>query len=192
MERAKNMLRRLSALLSAALLLQVLTSLAISSLAAHDGAKNCLHCQRHSACTKVCRLVCEEKKVEVTLWGCETEEFCVPGPSSPGGEHCESVDSKSEKGLNQKVCSQPKKFVWTAWTAGCAKVFTKKKLMKRTTTKTIPSYKWVVEDVCEKCQSQLKHPDKVVLDKLPAVPPEFSQLPLVIAAEPALQLVDQK
>ncbi len=37
------------------------------------------------------------------------------------------VDSASDKGLNAKVSSQPKKFVWTNWTAGGAKLFTKKK-----------------------------------------------------------------
>ncbi len=78
------MFREQSAFLSAGMLLLVLACMLVPTLAAHEGERPCLHCHRHADCTKVCRLVCEEKKVEVTLWGCETEEFCVPGPKSSG------------------------------------------------------------------------------------------------------------
>ena len=30
---------------------------------------------------------------------------------------------------------------------------TKKKLMKKTETVTVPSYKWVVEDLCDNCEA---------------------------------------
>jgi hypothetical protein len=43
--------------------------------------------------------------------------------------------------------------VWTEWVPGCATIRTRKKLMKQTITKTIPSYKWVVEDLCPHCHA---------------------------------------
>lgn len=51
-----------------------------------------------------------------------------------------------------KVCSQPKRIVWTSWIPGCGQeIYTKRKLMKKTVTKTVPSFKWVVEDLCSEC-----------------------------------------
>ena len=50
-------------------------------------------------------------------------------------------------------CYEPKKFSWTQWTpGGCPTLFTKQKLMKKVVTKTVPSYKWVVEDLCAECE----------------------------------------
>jgi hypothetical protein len=50
------------------------------------------------------------------------------------------------------VCSKPKAFVWYDWIPGCSKhIYTKKKLMKKTVVKTVPSFKWVVEDLCPRC-----------------------------------------
>ena len=34
---------------------------------------------------------------------------------------------------------------------GGAKIYTKTKLMKKVETVTVPSYKWVVEDMCVQC-----------------------------------------
>ena len=112
----------------------------------------CAHCGRDHLCQKVCRLVCEEKKITTTCWGCKEEDFCIPGPSKPGCKHCEMV---CDEGCDPKApCVQPKRLVWREWIpGGCATVYTKKKLMKRTVTTTVPSYKWVVEDLCPQCES---------------------------------------
>jgi hypothetical protein len=132
-------------------------------------AHGCQHCGCKEPCQKVCRLVCEEKKVEVTCWGCKVEEFCIPGPSKPGCKHCETVCDFSAGDNDQKApCASPKKFVWTEWIPGCATIHTRKKLMKRTVIQTIPSYKWVVEDLCDKCESSLL-PVEIGADS--AVPP---------------------
>ncbi len=117
----------------------------------------CAHCQESCACRKVCRLVCEEKKVEVACWGCKCEEFCVPERSTKGGKHCEIVCADCGSGENGCDCSTPhaaaKRFAWFDWRPGCAKIFTKKKLMKKIETVKVPSYKWVVEDLCPKCEA---------------------------------------
>jgi hypothetical protein len=116
-------------------------------------AMSCDMCKSSAPCNKVCRLVREEKKIEVTCWGCECEEFCVPGPSKPGCTHCEKVCEFCEK--DSETVTRPKKFVWTNWIPGCADMHTRKKMMKRTIIKTVPSYKWVVEDLCESCHASL-------------------------------------
>jgi hypothetical protein len=52
-----------------------------------------------------------------------------------------------------KPHAKPKKFVWTDWTPGCAKIFSKKVLLQKKITKTVPSYKWVVEELCPTCEA---------------------------------------
>lgn len=114
------------------------------------GEGNCAHCGCACACQKVCRLVCEEKKVEIVCWGCKHEDFCLPGPGERGCKHCETVCD------DPTVCNKPKDFVWYDWIAGCASLHTKTKLMKKTITKKVPSYKYVVEDLCEGCKAKVE------------------------------------
>jgi hypothetical protein len=115
-------------------------------------AGECCKCGCPQA-TRVCRRVCEEKKVTVTLWGVAEEDFCVPGPSKPGCEYCEMVGDPKEN--DKTPCYSPKKLAWTEWLpSGCPTLFTKKKLMKKTVTKTVPTYKWVVEDLCAECEEK--------------------------------------
>ena len=100
-------------------------------------------------CRKTCRLVQEDRKITNTCWGMECEDFCVPGPSTPDCRQCDTVCNSVP---GDKVCSQPKRLVWTSWIPGCgSEIFTKRKLMKKTVTKTVPSFKWVVEDLCAEC-----------------------------------------
>ena len=119
---------------------------------AHAGKRHCAHCGRHACCEKVCRLVREDKKVEIVCWGCECEDFCVPGHSEPGCKHCKTVCASC--GGDGEPCAEPKRFVWTEWVPGCATIFTKKKLMKKTVTEKVPSFTWVVEDLCSHCEDE--------------------------------------
>jgi hypothetical protein len=105
-----------------------------------------------ATCRQVCRLVSEEKKVEVECWGCKREQFCVAGPSKPGCKHCDCVCTAcDEKSAGSTVCAKPKRFVWFDWLAGCAQCYTRTKLMKKTVTVTVPSHKWVIEELCADC-----------------------------------------
>jgi hypothetical protein len=141
--------------------------LAVESTAAFG----CDHCGQVCPCQKTCRLVCETKKVEITCWGCKCEDFCIPGPSKPGCKHCEWVCEECDAACDPKgVHTQAKKFVWTEWVPGCATMHTRKKLMKKTITKTIPSYKWVVEDLCPKCQAHAQSAAVPVGTELPQPP----------------------
>lgn len=137
------------------------TLVAIALLAAargsDPGGSRCASCRCEKPCQKIGRLVCEEKEVEVTCWGCQCENFALPGPSRPGCKHCDDVcqfcDERAQADAKENpVCSQPHKFVWRDWIPNPnAKVFTKKKLMKKVVKHKVPSYKWVVEDLCADC-----------------------------------------
>lgn len=125
-----------------------------SVVAGENSCPRCAHCGRAAECQKTCRLVCEEKKVTVVCWGSKKEDFCIPGPSRPGCKQTEWVCDEDDP---QAPCAQPKKFVWTDWIPSCdAKLHTRTKLMKKTVTKKLPSYKWVVEEVCADCEKQLE------------------------------------
>lgn len=152
-----------------ALLLALLTTLtaATSALA----GEHCGHCGCRACCEKVCRLVVEEKKVDIVCWGCKSEDFCLPGPSSRGCKNCEEVCDFCDEQDAKAPYAQPKKFVWYDWIpTPCADVHTKKKLMKKTVTKKVPSYKWVVEDLCPECEQKAVGAPIVAGVEVPAPP----------------------
>lgn len=139
-------------LISRRALLLTGSALLLRPLAVLANAGHCNHCRCRSTCKKYCRLVYEEKKVEVVCWGGKCEDFCLPGPSKRGCKHCEIVcdDCNNKEG----VIAKPKRFVWYDWVPGCATdIRTKNKLMKKVEIKKIPSYKWVVEDLCGDCRN---------------------------------------
>jgi hypothetical protein len=117
---------------------------------AAQGGDRCAHCGCQG-CEQVCRLVREDKKVSITCWGSKCEDFCSPGKSCRQDRHCEEVCDECDG----EVGAAPKKFFWFDWMPGCARnVYTKKKLMKKTVEKKIPSYKWIIEDLCPACQAK--------------------------------------
>lgn len=136
----------------------------------------CAHCGGMGGCRKVCRLVCEDKKITTTCWGIKREDFCVPGPSIFGGKNCEMVcDDETDP---KSPCVQPKKFVWNSWIPGsCGTVYTKNKLMKRTITKTVPSFKWVVEELCSQCEANCETPEVPAGVIVPAPPVTDAKIP---------------
>lgn len=141
------------------------------------GGGLCHHCRCHASCRKVCRLVCEEKKVEIVCWGGKCEEFCLPPPSKPKCRHCELICGTCESCAKEGVSAKPKKFVWFEWIPGCAtRLATKNKLMKKVVTKKVPTYKWVLEDLCGKCESACLGAEIPADVELP--PPPLADVPL--------------
>ncbi|MFN8857163.1 MAG: hypothetical protein ACK50P_16475 [Planctomycetaceae bacterium] len=138
-------LRLLSSFVAAFLLL---FSLAADQVWAYT--RNCQRCGCGS-CSKVCRLVCEDKKVTVTCWGVQEEDFCVPGRGVEQCQHCEEVcECQDAEG---EVSSRPRMFSWKEWQpCGDPEIRTKRKLMRKTVTKKVPTYKWVIQDLCEECR----------------------------------------
>jgi hypothetical protein len=102
-----------------------------ASLTAADECCDCCKCQ--ASCCKVCRCVPTTKQVPKTVYCCECEDFCVPGPST-----CCVVCDDCGKHHN-------------VYTPNCAHVRTRKKLVKETKTEEVKTYKWVVETLCPNC-----------------------------------------
>jgi hypothetical protein len=176
-----NTFSRLSMALmtSAVLFLTVLTVRA--------GSICCHRCGREG-CQKVCRLVCDEKELEVNCWDSKCEEFCVPGPCRLGCKHCvpacggcgsagtdgncETCKACGGAGGRPDASPSGKMFVWRDTIPGCGKVFTQKKLMKKVEKKKIKIYKWVLEDLCSDCQSKSKSAAVAEGTSVPPVPEE--------------------
>ena len=149
----------------------VVGSVGVGAAVADEGACQCRHCGSAVPCHKVCRLVYEEKKVEVFCWGTKEEEFCVPGPSCRGDKHCEMLcdtcGDKSSAGIQVK----PKKFVWYEWIPGTsAKAYTRTKLMRGLTTVKVPSHKWVLDEMCAECVARCERPVVAPGTEVPAPP----------------------
>jgi hypothetical protein len=149
---------------SVALLLSV-------AITAESRAQHCARCGTPHDCCKICRLEKSERKVSIVCWGVECEDFCVPGPSHRGDKHCETVCTPNDPHCGG-VASQAKPWVWFDWLPSCsAQMYTRKKLMKRTITRTVPSYKWVVEDLCPRCEKNLPPLELPASQSLPPPPP---------------------
>jgi hypothetical protein len=109
----------------------------------------------HPACGKVCRLVCEKKKLTSICYGCKSEDRCLPGPSIRGCKHCAVCDgncaAKSAADCNE--CRPQCKFCWYDWfPCGCAETRSICKLKKYQAEKEIAWYHWEVVDAgCCNC-----------------------------------------
>lgn len=162
------------ALLLQAYSLAVALGLACPTMAA---AGHCSHCQQRHSCRKVCRLVRKDRTITVTCWGCREEDFCMPGPSQRKCRHCEAVCNSASDTCD--VCAQSKRLVWTEWLPGSrAHLMTRRKLMKRTVTRTVPGYQWVVEDLCAACESTARDAEIVTsATEQVHVPPPPSGVP---------------
>ncbi len=136
-------------------------------------AGKCCHCGSCAPCKKVCRIVCEMKKVEITCWDVECEDFCplLPrlgrDPCSPSASSdctpepsCCGSCGPCTSGCPERCIKPPK----------CGLMRTKKKLVKRTVTREVPVYKCVVECVCCDCRGGEK--GGVPTEAEPALPPE--------------------
>ena len=149
------------------------------STVATAGDGTCARCGC-GACHQICRLVPQEKKVDVVCWGYKCEDFCLGGPSTPGCKNCEEVCDFGDQGKTDAPCSLGKRFVWTEWCPSWAKIHAKKKLMKRTVTKKVPSHKWVVEDLCDTCAAKTAASEVTL---------QYDVLPAAVAA-PVAPVVD--
>lgn len=93
-----------------------------------DSQGCCAHCGCHCHVQKVCRLVCETKKVPTTQYDVKCDDICLPGHSHKCG--CERIPS-------------------------CGKIKTVKKLVKIEVLKEVPAYKCVVVTICDECCRKL-------------------------------------
>src|SRR5262245_40515370 len=73
------------------------------------------------ACGKLCKLVCETKKLTAICYGCDCKDMCVPGPSRQGCKHCATCDACSANPGDCRSTPPKCEFCWRDWFAcGCA------------------------------------------------------------------------
>jgi len=110
------------------------------------------------ACGKVCKLVCEKKKLTAICYGCECKEICIPAASRQGCKHCATCygDCTAEDCSDCQDHPPKCEFCWRDWFAcGCAKPRTVKVLTKYQAEKEICWYHWeVVDAACCDCVSK--------------------------------------
>lgn len=125
------------------LLLPVALLLASSGVPLHAAKPSCCTGCGCQPCTrKVCRLVCETKKVSTPVYSVVCEDFCLPGPSVKCKVPCccpEGCHAGCHNGY--KIVYKPT----------CGKVRTRANLVVGKKDKEVPSYKCVVEEVCVRC-----------------------------------------
>lgn len=114
-----------------------------ASPAKADEGSCCQGCGCQSCCKKVCRLVCETKKIKEPYYCCECEDFCLPGPSKCCGyrEVCEPCG----KTHLEKI-----------WQPSCGHVKTRYHLVKKEVEKEVCVYKCEVVYLCNRCCQHCK------------------------------------
>src|SRR5882757_1893391 len=160
-------------------------------------------------CGKVCKLVCETKKLTSIGYGSECKDICLPDPSRAGCKHCAVCYGKcaGEACGNCQTCAPKCEFCWRDWFAcGCAQPRTVHVLTKYQAEKKICWYHWeVVDAACCDCvspsgpvgtveKSAAKHagrsiyklaPDNAQLGEvLPVTDEEWVRLAAVLAPDP--------
>lgn len=101
------------------------------------------------SCGKVCKLVCETKKLTSICYGCESKDICIPDPSREGCKHCAVCYGKDAADSCGDCQSCPPKcqFCWRDWFAcGCAQPRRVRVLTKYQAEKNICWYHWEVVD----------------------------------------------
>ncbi len=102
----------------------------------------CESCGCRPCTKKVCRLVCEKKKVSKPDFSVKCEDFCLPGPSIKCRVPCSCSDGC------RLGCYHCGKIVYKPT---CGEVRTRKTLVVGKKEEEVPSYKCVVEEVCSRC-----------------------------------------
>jgi hypothetical protein len=69
-------------------------------------------------------------------------------------------------------CAKPKKVI--DWQPGCATQRTRHKLIKHETIEEVKSFKWVVDNVCDRCAAQTPAAAPITADATP-LPPDAPQ-----------------
>ncbi len=132
--------------------------IALPAIVLSPAASRAQHCPLdiyRPACGKVCKLVCEPKKLVSIGYGSECKQICIPGPSEPGCQHCACCCG--ERKCAPCACCQPTaplfKFCWRDWCpCGCAQPRSVKVLTKYQLEKKVRWYHWEVVDAhCCNC-----------------------------------------
>lgn len=119
----------------------IIVALGLLPLLARAGGGDSCRCCPQCGCNEfktVCRIVPQTTKTPKVEYSCKCEDICVPGRSQCVGTECVT---------DCNGCSHEEK----VYQPTCGKVYTKKTLVKTTTTVEKCTYKCVAESVCCKC-----------------------------------------
>jgi len=176
-------IRKVFRTLSAAMLAVILVKVAMAA------EYCCERCGCKSGVRKICRPIVTTRRVEVTYWDSVCDEICLPKKvQCPGGAcgscgRCGTGDVKcgdggygGEQGFNS--CGADP-------CAGCCKVRTRNRLLRRTEFREVPVVYWVVEYVCDSCGDRRPGVPEVVPLPEPIPLPEPMPLPADSALPPA-------
>jgi len=143
-----NGIRNVCQTLSAAVLAVILME------AAGAAEQGCARCGGKSGVRKICRPIVTTKRVEVTYWDSVCEEFCLPKKvqcHDGGCGKCGRCGTGDHGGCGGKQdcgsCTADP-------CAGCCRVRTRNRLLRKTEFREIPVVYWVVEYVCDGCNDQ--------------------------------------
>lgn len=133
--------------------------------------------QTHESCgdcgvRKVCKVVCEMKKIKKIAWVVECEEFCAPLPGCK-----RSCRSRQTGNCGDSCCDPCASLRRPMVTPKCSKVRARKTLVKKQITCEVPVYKCIVvcgNGCCEEagCGGE----------EAPAAAPEAAPAPVPAAA----------
>ncbi|WP_437230694.1 hypothetical protein SH661x_002097 [Planctomicrobium sp. SH661] len=106
---------------------------------------SCCAVNRHDSCpqcgcervTKRCRVSCETEQVPKTTYSVEYEDVCLPERRPCTGAH------EAEGCIGDEFDQG----------ARCAKIYTRTKLVKKTTEETKTKYRWSVVTDCPHCEA---------------------------------------
>ncbi len=154
--------------------------------------EGCCQCGAAS-CHKVCRLICEQKTIEVPCFCSRSETVCKGGPCRKGCRQCESVCRECGQAGCTECCgaARGKRFVYQQTIPGCPKQYRRKVLLMKKEKKKVTVYRWVVEDVCNACESKLVPPVVPKSAAIPA-PPKLSGVVVQSPQRVSVRVTDAK
>jgi hypothetical protein len=128
---------------------------------------NCGFCGRHGCCEKYCTVVCEMKEIKKTVWDVKCEDFCAPCPTLLDCcDKCPKCGLCSGCSCDPCAAENRKHYV----TPHCGPVCTKKILVKKEVVCKVPSYKCVVQYLCDGCSNSAGQGGGVVAPPANAAP----------------------
>ncbi len=133
-----------------------------------------------SCCGTTCKIVCEMKKIKKTVWAVECEQICVAEPNCDGC--CKSkcgCNGCCEDGCCGDKCCDPCAALLNRPLVKpkCCKVHCRKKLIKKTVTCEVPTYKCIIvpcSSACGECcddhEAQAPKQEKSAIKAAPLPP----------------------
>ncbi|HUT13351.1 MAG TPA: hypothetical protein VMY42_22880 [Thermoguttaceae bacterium] len=167
-------------------------ALAVILMEAAVAAEHCCdQCGCKSGVRKICRPIVTTRRVEVTYWDSVCDEICLPkqvqcpdggcgkcGRCGVGDDKCGEGGCGGVQGYNS--CGADP-------CAGCCKVRTRNRLLRKTEFREVPVVYWVVEYVCDGCGDQgMGVPEAIPLPaeiSIPPAPPLPEPPPIPVPAE---------